>query len=163
MLKTLRDMLIGAFVAASVSAALAVVGQPPIPSNGPGLVDGTWLNGLAGGQNYTTQSGIVAHAGGTQAACTVLPAGIAQISVDTVATNGDSVCLPFAAAGMDIQIANNSSSTLNIYGQAANNPLTGAADTINATAGSTNYSPTTQQNVECYAAKNGAWRCMKGS
>lgn len=161
MLKTILNMLAGALIAASVGAAVAVQGIAPV--NGFQTPDGTWLLGLAGGQNLTSQSGITAHAGGTQAACFVLPAGIALISVDTVASSGDSVCLPFAQSGTDIQIANNSATTLNIFGQAGNNPLTGAADTINNTAGSTNYSPTTQQNVECYSPKNGVWRCMKGS
>lgn len=161
MLKTILNMVLGALIAAAIGSASAVIGTPPTPATGFGLVDGIWLNGLAGGQNFTSQSGIVAHAGGTQAACLVLPAGIAFVSVDTVASSGDSVCLPFAAAGMNIQIANNSSTTLNIFGQAGNNPLTAAADTINNTAGSTNFSPTTQQNTECFAAKNGAWRCAK--
>jgi len=161
MLKTAFNMLVGALIAASVSVALAVTGQPQV--QGFQTPDGTWLLGLAGGQNFSYQFGIVAHAGGTQAACTVLPAGIAFMSVDTVASSGDSVCLPFAVAGTNIQIANNSSTTLNIFGQAGNNPLTGAADTINNTAGSTNYSPTTQQNVECVSPKNGVWRCMKGA
>lgn len=159
MFKTMLNMFAGALVAASVSFALAVTGQPPV--QGFQTPDGTWLLGLASGQNYTYQFGITAHAGGTQAACLILPAGIAFLSVDTVASSGDSVCLPFAVAGSDIQIANNSATTLNIYGQAGNNLLTAAADTINATAGSTAYQPTTQQNTECFAAKNGAWRCMK--
>jgi len=140
-----------------VGAAFAVTGNPPV--NGFQTPDGTWLLGLAGGQNYTYQSGIVAHAGGTQAACLVLQTGIAFISVDTVASSGDSVCLPFAVAGSNIQVANNSGTTLNIYGQAANNLLTSAADTINGVAGSTAIAPTTQQAIECFAAKNGAWRC----
>lgn len=161
MLKTIANMLVGAFMAAAVGAACAAVGFAPVP--GFQTPDGTWLLGLSGGTNYTYQSGIVAHAGGTQAACLVLPAGIAMVSVDMVASSGDSVCLPFAVAGTNMQIANNSATTLNIFGQAANNPLTAAADTINNTVGSSAYSPTTQQNVECVAAKNGAWRCMKGS
>lgn len=161
MFKTMLNMIAGALVAASVGFAFAVTGQPPV--NGFQTPDGTWLLGLASGQNFSYQFGITAHAGGTQAACLVLPAGVAFLSVDTVASSGDSVCLPFAVAGTNIQIANNSATTLNIFGQAGNNPLTAAADTINNTAGSTNYSPTTQQNTECYAAKNGAWRCMKGS
>lgn len=161
MLKNVLNMLMGMIICAAISTAFAVVGTPPIA--GPALQDGVWLQGLAGAQNFTFQSGIVAHAGGTQAACLNLPIGIAFIQVDTVASSGDSVCLPFAVAGANIQIRNNSATTLNIFGQAANNPLTGAADTINGTAGSTNYSPTTQQSADCFVAKNGAWSCVKGS
>ena len=159
MIKTILNMLVGALIAAAVSTAFAVIGTPPIPSNGFGMVDGAWLNGLAGGSNMTFQSGIVAHAGGGQTACFQLQPGIAFYSVDTVATNADSVCLPFAQAGMDIQVANNSAATLNVYGQSANNPITAAADTLNGVAGSTAIAPTTQQSIECFSAKNGAWRC----
>lgn len=161
MLKTIFNMLIGALVAAAVGSAFAVVGTPPI--NGFATVDGNWLNGLAGGQNATFQSGIVAHAGGTQAACFNLPVGVYYMQIDTVATTGDSVCLPFAAAGTNVQIRNNGANTVNIFGQSANNPLTGAADTINGTAGSSAYSPTTQQSADCFVAKNGSWSCVKGS
>lgn len=163
MIKTILNMLVGALICAAMSTAFALVGTPPLNNMGFGMVDANWLNGLAGGQNFTFQSGITAHAGGGQAACLQLQPSIAFYSVDTVATSGDSVCLPFAAAGANIQVANNSATTLNIFGQAANNPLTGAADTINATAGSSAYQPTTTQNVECFAAKNGAWRCTKAN
>ena len=125
-------------------------------------MDGLWLNGLAGGQNATFQSGIVAHAGGTQAACFNLPVGIYYMQVDTVASPGDSVCLPFAVAGTNIQIHNNSANTLNIYGLAANNPLTGAADTINGVAGSTPEIPVAHGSADCFVAKNGNWACVKG-
>src|SRR5258707_10331172 len=80
-LSTILNMAIGAFVAAAIGAALAVVGTPP--GTGPQLVDGAWLNGLAGGSNYTFQSGIAA-AGTTQATATQLPAGIYFVEVDTV-------------------------------------------------------------------------------
>jgi len=161
MLKTLINFIAGALVASAVATAFAVQGVAPFP--GFQAVDGSWLLGLAGGTNLTYQSGITAHAGGTQAACTVLPAGIALISIDTVTSGADSVCMPFAVAGTDFQFAVNSSNSPNVYGQAANNPLTGAADTINATAGSTAYQPAGQKNVECFSPKNGAWRCVTGS
>jgi len=146
-----------------VGAAFAVVGTPPLNNMGFGMVDAQWLNGLAGGQNATFQSGIVAHAGGGQPACFNLPVGVYYMQIDTVATLNDSVCLPFAVAGTNVQIRNAGAQTLNIYGQSANNPLTGAADTINATAGSTAYAPTSNQSADCFVAKNGAWSCVKGS
>lgn len=165
MFKTLMTMLAGAIVFA-IGAAFAASGTAPLFNTGYQLIDGQWLLGIAGGTNYTYQYGIVAHAGGGQASCTVLPPGVAMLSIDTVATSGDSICLPFATQGTDINFANNSSTTLGVYGQAANNPATGAADTINNVAGSTNYGSanvTTQKNVECFAPKNGQWRCVTGS
>jgi hypothetical protein len=164
MIKTMLNMFVGALVAASVSLALAVTGQPPV--QGFQTPDGTWLLGVSGGQNFSYQYGITAHAGGTQAACLNLTPGIYLYQVDTVASSQDSVCLPFAVAGMNLNIRNNGASTLAIYGQPNNNLLTGAADTINGTAGSTNYGAPgllTQTNVECFAAKNGAWSCVRGS
>lgn len=162
MIKTAINMLVGAFIAASVAAAFAVTGNPPV--NGYQTPDGTWLLGLSSGANMTYQSGITAHAGGGQAACTQLQPGIAFYSVDTVASSGDSVCLPYAVAGTDLQIANNSSTTLNIFSPSANNLLTGAVDTINNVAGSSAYTNgTTQKNIECFSPKNGAWRCGSSS
>ena len=163
MIKTLMTMLAGAIVFA-VGAAFATVGTAPLFNTGYQLVDGQWLLGLASGSNYTVQYNIVAHAGGGQSACTPLPPGIAFYSVDTVVSNNDSVCLPFASAGTDIQIANNTAQTLGIYGLSANDPATGVADTINGTAGSSVYSSTTNQhNVECFVAKAGGWRCVAGN
>ena len=163
MLKTMINFLAGVLVASAVATAFAVTGIAPQSGNSNSLIDGTWLLGLAGGTNLTYQSGITAHAGGTQAACQVLPAGIALVSIDTVSSATDSVCMPFAVAGTDFQFAVNSSNSPNVYGQVANNPLTGAADTINGTAGSTAYQPAGQKNVECFSPKNGAWRCVTGS
>lgn len=162
-MKTILNMLCGAFLCALVGAALAVTGTPPIPSNGFGAVDGTWLNGLAGGQNELYQNGITAHAGGTQAACFGLQPGVQLYEVDTVATTADSVCLPFASAGADIQIRNAGANSMSIYGLATNNPLTAAADTINGTAGGTAYTVGANTNAACFVAKNGNWSCVKGS
>ena len=160
--------LAGVFAAAimtGVGRLQAAFGTPPQGNAGFALVDNQWLVGLASGLNFTYQSGVTAKASGTQATCTVLTSGVYQISVDTVGSSGDSVCLPFANAGVNVQIANNSSTTLNIFGQAGNNPSVSpaAADTINNTAGSSAYQLTTQQNADCFVAKNGAWRCVKGS
>jgi hypothetical protein len=161
MLKTIFNMLVGALITAAVSGAYAVVGTPP--GTGPALIDGAWLNGLASGVNFTFQSGITAKAGGVQATCTLLPPNTYLISIDTVASTNDSVCLPFSVAGTNLSIANTGAQTLAIFGQAANNPLSGTADTINATAGSSAYTLTTNTNAECFAVKNGAWKCVKGS
>lgn len=162
MIKTVLNMLAGAFMCAAVGAAFAVVGTPPVPSNGFGAVDGTWLNGLAGGLNFTFQNGITAHAGGTQAACLSLTPGSYLYEIDTVASGNDSICLPFAAPGFNISIRNAGAQTLGIYGQSANNPVTAAADTINGTAGSSNYSMIANNSAECFVAKAGSWSCVQG-
>lgn len=165
MLKTILNILAGALIAASVSAAIATIGQ--VPPNGFAAIDGTWLNGLAGGQNFTYQYGITAHAGGGQTSCLSLTPGIYLYEVDTVASANDSVCLPFAQQGANLSIRNGATSNaLAIYGQANNNLLTAAADTINGTAGSTEYPSgglAAGSSVECFAAKNGVWSCVHGN
>src|SRR5215470_12106343 len=97
--RTVANIAIGALVAAAISAAIAATGQPPTPSTGPGLVDGTWLNGLAGGQNMSFQSGITAS-GTNQATSFQLPAGIYMFETDTVAS-GTGVALPECVAGTE--------------------------------------------------------------
>ena len=165
--KSIGNWVMGAVIFAGVSAAIASnitggpVGVPPIPATGPGMVDGTWLNGLAGGQNFSYQSGIVAKAGGTQALATPLPIGIYLIEVDTVATTGDSVLLPQCLQGSAFLLRNAGAGTLDTYGQVAVNPITGVADTINGVAGSTTYTMATQTNAVFFCAKNGAWSAGK--
>ena len=169
LLRNIANWTMGAVIFAGVSAAIASnitggpVGVPPIPATGPGMVDGTWLNVLAGGQNFSYQSGITAKAGGTQALATQLPVGIYLIEVDTVATTGDSVALPQCFQGSSLLIRNAGSGTLYVYGNVANNPLlsTATADTINAVAGSTAYTLTTNTNAIFFCAKNGAWSAGK--
>lgn len=123
MFKTLRDVLIGAFVAGAVTAALGAIGT--IPSNGFALPDGQWLNGLSQGHNSTFQSGFTA-AGTTQATATQLPDLVKYMEVDTTASS-TGVALPPAIAGMQISVYNNGVSTLAIYPAIA--PTT--QDTIN--------------------------------
>jgi hypothetical protein len=162
------SVLAGVFASAimlGVNILRGATGIPPQGNAGFALVDNQWLLGVASGQNATYQSGITAHAGGTQAACLALPANIALFEVDTVASNGDSVCLPFAIAGnTGIQIANAGTQSLSIYGQAANNISVSPAvpDTINGTAGSSAYTLAANNNVDCFAAVNGKWKCVKG-
>lgn len=127
MLKTIRDMIIGAFVAAAVGAAMAVTGTPPV--NGYQTPDGTWLLGLAGGQNYTYQYGITA-AGTTQATATQLPSGVFLVEIDTAAAS-TGVTLPTCVPGTQMQIYNNGAQTVTIYPAVVNNPATAAQDTIN--------------------------------
>jgi hypothetical protein len=149
-----KKLLVGAALAAlmSVSAHAATVGVQPF--SGPGLADGTWLNGLAGGQNSLYQNGITA-AGTTQATATALTPGLYQYEIDTVAAS-TGVNLPQCIAPFDIEIYNNGANTLTIYPAVANNPLlaAGTQDTINNTTSTTQ----TTHTMKAYACmKNGIW------
>jgi hypothetical protein len=162
MLKTIFNMLAGALIAAFVSAALAVTGQPPV--NGFQTPDGTWLLGLANGQNFSYQSGITAHAGGGQSACLSLTPGIYLYSVDTVASGNDSVCIPFAQAGMNFQVRNGAASnSMNIFAQSGTNLATATTDQINGSSNSSSYAVAAGSSAECFAAKNGQWSCVHGN
>jgi hypothetical protein len=152
MFKTLRDMIFGALICAAIGSAMAVVGTPP--SNGPGLPDGTWLNGLSGGQNFAYQYGITA-AGTTQATSTQLPAGIYLLEIDTTASS-TGVALPPCLQGTAVSLYNNGASTLAVYPAIANNPVTSAQDTIN---NGTSFSGGIATHVSgiFFCAKNGVW------
>lgn len=157
MFKTVRDVLIGAIVAAMVSGALAVVGTPP--GTGFQLVDGVWLNGLAGGVNYLFQNGLTAT-GTNQATALQLAPGVMMYEIDTVASS-TGVALPECVAGAQFDLRNAGANTLSIYGSVTVNSLTGANDTINGTAGSTAYTITANTNATFFCAKNGNWSAGK--
>lgn len=150
-----------ACVFAATTSRSQPVGQ--VPGTGPNTVDGTWLNGLANGQNQTFVSGLTATAGGTQAAALQLPGTATLIEVDTVATSGDSVMLPQCVASRVLTIINAGAGTLYVYGNSATNRATAAADTINGTAGSTAYQLTTTLVAQFYCAKSGAWKALKSA
>src|SRR5579883_2735548 len=141
--------LLRAARAAGAAFALVLVGMiahasvGTQPGSGMGLVDGVWLNGLAGGQNYAYQYGITAHAGGTQAACLSITPGAYLYEVDTVASGNDSICIPYAQAGTNL--------------------VTGSTDQINGSSNSTSYTLSTQNSVECFVAKPGSWSCVHGN
>ncbi|HLH92072.1 MAG TPA: hypothetical protein VKX28_26870 [Xanthobacteraceae bacterium] len=161
--------LLRAARAAGAAFALVLVGMiahasvGTQPGSGMGLVDGVWLNGLAGGQNYAYQYGITAHAGGTQAACLSITPGAYLYEVDTVASGNDSICIPYAQAGMNFSLRNAGASTLAIYAQAGTNLVTGSTDQINGSSNSTSYTLSTQNSVECFVAKPGSWSCVHGN
>jgi hypothetical protein len=141
------------FIFVSV-AAFAVVGQKPIPGNGPGLTDGTWLDGLAGGSNYKFQYAITA-VGTNQATAVQLPANIHLLEVDTAGSGGATgVALPTCLGGTEVVIDDNTAYTIDVYPNVANNPITAAQDTIN---------NTTSTTITTYASKlftcgqNGVW------
>src|ERR1700721_3682606 len=107
MIKTILNMLAGALLIVGVGAAYAVTGVAP--HDGFQVIDGLWLKGLAGGQNYTYASGITA-AGSTQTTATVLPTNIFIIEIDTVASS-TGVNLPTCVPGTQMQIYNNGAHT----------------------------------------------------
>lgn len=150
MLKTILGAFMGALVAAAVGAAFAITGTPP--GTGPALVDGVWLNALAGGTNYSFQSGIAA-AGTTQATGTAIAPGIFLVEVDTTAAS-TGVNLPSCIAGTQMQIYNNGAQTLTIYPAVANNPITAAQDTIN---NATSITLASHVATSPFCAKNGVW------
>lgn len=124
------------------------------PEPGPRLIDGDFISGLAGGGNRTYQSGLTAHAGGGQSSALALPS-VAMVQVDTVASSDDSVKLPLATAGSMILVANAGASTLGVYGS--------GSDTINGTAGSSEYSIATNVSVLFFCAKAGQWKAIKSA
>ena len=152
MLKTILNMLCGALICGAVTAAFAITGTPP--TQGPQLVDGTWLNGLAGGLNSTYQYGITA-AGTTQATATQLPSGMKLMEVDTAASS-TGVNLPPCLQGTEFGLYNNGAQTLAVYPAVANNPVTAAQDTIN---NGTSLSGGINTHVAqiFFCAKNGVW------
>jgi|SRR5579864_7442709 len=151
-MKTILHMLAGALICAAIGAAFAVTGTPP--GNGPQLVDGLWLQGLANGVNNSYQSGLTG-AGTTQATATALPAAIYMLEADTVAAS-TGFNLPTALAGAELSFYNNGANTATLYPAVANNPITAIQDTINNT---TSVSVASHVAEFCFAAKNGIWAC----
>jgi hypothetical protein len=121
-----------AFGAALCLVFLGIIAHAAVgtaPGTGFQLVDGAWLNGLAGGLNNTYQSGLTA-AGTTQATATQIPSGIYLVEVDTAAAS-TGVNLPPCLPGTELNLYNNGANTLSVYPAVANNPVTAAQDTIN--------------------------------
>jgi hypothetical protein len=127
------------------------------------LIDGIWLLALAGGQNRVYESGLTAHAGGTQAAGFQIPSGFELIEFDTVANAADSAILPFATTpGTIIVVINSTATSMNVYANPGTNPVTGVADKLN---GSTSAAvavaagnTTTPAAVRFYCVKAGVWQ-----
>jgi hypothetical protein len=126
------------------------IGTPP--GTGPGLVDGAWLNALAGGLNNTYISGLTG-AGTNQATGAQIPSGYYSVEADTVAS-GTGFNLPPALPGTDLLFYNNGANTATIYPAVANNPVTGAQDTIN---NGTSITVATHTSQAFTCAKAGVW------
>lgn len=157
------QMFAGALIAALVGLAHASVGTAPLSNGDEALINQQWAYGVAGGVNFTYQSGITAHAGGGQSACQLLASETYLNEVDTVGTSGDSVCLPFALQGTSVLLRNAGGATLDLYAQSGTNGVTASTDTINGTSNSSAYTVSNNTNAICFAAKNGVWSCVKGS
>lgn len=158
MLRTVRDMLLGAFVAAMVGYVFASnIGVTPNPA-GFQMIDGQWLIGLAQGNNLTYQSGITAAGTGASTA-TVLNPNIYLNEVDTVASS-TGIALPFAIVPDITIIRNNGSNPLNVYANAGTNAATGTTDTVN---GGSSVTVNQNKSALCFVAKNGVYSCMLSS
>lgn len=146
----MRRYLIAFFCLVPI-AAYAAIGFSPQP--GFNLIDGDWLNGLAGGHNMIFQNGISA-AGTNHATSTQLADRIAFLEIDTSSAS-QGASLPPALAGVQIFVANNTSNNITIFPSIANNPSTGSQDTFNAAATSFTLNANTGQGFTC--AKTGVW------
>ena len=153
---SLKNALLGGAIAIGIAGAMllghafAVTGTPPV--SGFQLVDGTWLNGLAGGINNSYIYNLTA-AGTTQGTGVQIPSAYQTVEFDTVAAS-TGANLPFAYQGTEMYVYNNGANTLTIYPNALNNPLTSAQDTINNTTSVTVSSHTADI---FFSAKNGVW------
>jgi hypothetical protein len=128
MIKTILNMIAGALIFSGICAAFAEVGNRP--SKGYAAIDGTWVVGLAEGQNYTYQYNITATGSTAQVGAAQIPAGKYMVEVDTTPSGG-SVTIPTCVPGTQFILYNNGAQTLNVYPSLANNPATGVQDTIN--------------------------------
>jgi hypothetical protein len=117
--------------------------------------DGAWYTeGLANGfssgfQTFSSTDGIVAHAGGGQGAA--VPLASMQNFIATVATAGDSVILPPAKAGMQIEVINKSATA------GGPNVFPAVGETINALAANTAIAVPAQTIMLFFSGTNGSW------
>ena len=144
-----------AFALALASPAGAVTGQAPVI--GPALQDGTWLNGLAGGQNFSYQYGLTA-VGTNQATALALTPGYYIYEVDTSGSGGATgVALPPCLQGVSLILSDNTAYTIDVYPAVLNNPVTAAQDVINVGSAATSTTITTYASKIFACAKNGVW------
>lgn len=94
---------------------------------GKTLIDGGDLKNLVN-QLFSSATGIVAAAGGTQALATQLSAAFNEVG--TVANANDSVALPLALPGASCYINNATATSLQVFGAITNPSNAGAGDTL---------------------------------
>lgn len=123
-----------------------------VPTPGPQLIDGDFVNGIAAGRNATNADNLTA-AGTTQATAAVVPPNNKLVRVGTTAAS-TGIALPSALKGTEIKIYNGGANTLTVYPAVANNPVTAAQDTIN---GSTSITAATVTSLSFFCPKDGVW------
>ena len=129
-------------------------GQAPLKSGEEQLVDGRWLLGLAGGENFSYALGVTAT-GTTQSGAAQLPSNALLVDVDaSTASTGLGVALPFAVPGTALLLYNNTANNISVYPNAVNNPKTAAQDTINNT---TSVTVNAHTSEIFFCAKVGVW------
>ena len=117
---------------------------------------GAWFteglsSGFAGGlQTFSFANGLTAHAGGGQGSALALTALVNRIT--TVATAGDSVLLPAAAAGLEITVINSGANALQVFGA--------GTDTINGVATATGVSQMVNSAVTYFCTVAGLWQAI---
>jgi hypothetical protein len=114
-------------------------------------VDGLALNNAVWADVVSASHGITATPGGGQANALLLPAAINRLAI--VATAADSVMLPPATGGNQIQVINQGANSVQVFGNI------NTTDTINGTAGSTGVAQntTTQAYALYICARPGVW------
>lgn len=143
---------------------LAVLPTPQV--QGPFLGDQfTNIYSLQQAINFNNQQAFTATLSVSQtsgqANCTQL-SNNPVVNVSTSASTGY-ICLPFASGGRVVYIGNAAGQTINIY-SSATSFVSGTADTINGTAGTTAYAGLTSgKNAICFTPANGTWNCLSGS
>ena len=150
----MKRLITGAFIGllCSTLTLFATQGVAPPAGGGMRLLDADYVLGIANGTNLSFTSGISA-AGTTQATATQLAGGFNLVEIDTVGASSG-VALPFCLAGTQMNIYNNTATTLTVYPAILNNPITAAQDTIN---NSTSYSLSAHTGISPACAKNGVW------
>jgi hypothetical protein len=105
----------------------------------------------------STETGITAHAGGTQAAAFALSATKSVHNVTTVGTAADSVVLPASTGGGAIHWIKNSAAanSLQLFGL--------AADTIDGVAAATGVAVAAGKSRIVHDSVSGAWQSILGA
>lgn len=129
---------------------------------GLALQDSGFVNGIASGQNGSSQV-LTAFAGGGQASAKGISPAALLVQIGTVATAGDSVALPFAVKGTYLLAFNSTATSANVFGKVAINKLTGVIDTINGVASSTAYAIAGGVSVLFFCPANGIWAALKSA
>ena len=124
-------------------------------STGAWYTDGLALGYSGSLQTSSFSNGIVAHAGGGQAAATPLTTMLNRVL--TVATIGDSVQLPLAVPGLSITVTNAATNSMNLY---SNYNGGTPADSINGAANTAAYAVAGGKTVIFNSVAAGLWHAV---